>query len=170
MSMTNIKMKWLSALVFTSLVSATPAFAGQNSYFSFNIGSADDDLLEESDTGVKFGFGFETDQTFAFEMAFVDLGQYYYDLYSQYGITANVKLLTPPMSNFQFFVRGGIYFWTFEVDLGYATGEDTGSDPFYGVGLQYNATEKLSFIIDAESYEVSGGDVSLVTAGFSYYF
>ncbi|TNF34291.1 MAG: porin family protein [Gammaproteobacteria bacterium] len=166
------KSSWLvafltSILVFPQLVNASET----RGYFGFSFGSSDDEVLNETESGFKLVLGASLSDNLAVEGAFVDLGTINYGFaeISQYGIAGNLIGKIPVGDAVSLFAKAGLFSWTFEVDYGYIA-EDTGVDITYGAGLEVKLTDKASLLGEYESFEVSDGDVSLVSLGFRLYF
>ena len=139
------------------------------SYFGFSLGSADDDVLSESDTGFKFFAGHTLNKYLGIELSYVDLGQYLDGSLEQYGIAFQAIGYLPVSSNFNLIGKVGIFSWTVDVDGFYAY--DDGNDLTYGLGVQYDFDNRISIRGEWEQFfDVAGGDVSLVSAGLLYAF
>ena len=138
-------------------------------YIGFSIGSADDDVLSESDTGFKFFGGYTLNNNIGFEIAFVDLGQYVDGMLDQYGVAFEVVGYLPLSSNLDLMAKVGMFAWTVDVDTYYAY--DDGTDLTYGLGVQYDLNNRLFVRGEWEQFsDVAGGDVSLLSAGLVYAF
>ena len=138
-------------------------------YFGFSLGSADDDVLSESDTGYKFFGGYTVNNNLGFEIAYVDLGQYVDGLLEQYGVAFEVVGYLPVSSNLNLMGKIGMFAWTVDFAVLYA--RDDGTDLTYGLGVQYDLNNRLYVRGEWEQFlDVSGGDVSLLSAGLIYTF
>ncbi|MFK5947365.1 MAG: outer membrane beta-barrel protein [Methylococcales bacterium] len=138
-------------------------------YMGFSIGSADDDVLSESDTGFKYYAGLTLNKNLGFELSYVDLGQYLDGTLEQYGIAFQVVGYLPVSTNFNLIGKAGIFSWTVDDDTFYAYND--GNDLTYGLGVQYDFDNRISIRGEWEQFsDVAGGDVSLVSAGLLYAF
>lgn len=174
-------------LLFVSKKSCSVLFAGllmlvahgasaaqPGGYLGFSLGSADDEILNESDTGYKLLGGYVASANLGGEIAFVDLGSYpAFDpffgpvILDQYGIAFNGIGYLPVGNNFDLFGKLGLFAWT--VDVGFAT--DDGLDLTYGFGASLRMDYRLSIRAEWERFtDISGGDVDLVSAGIAYHF
>ena len=136
-------------------------------YIGFSLGSADDDVLSESDTGYKFFGGYTVNNNLGFEIAFVDLGQYVDGLLEQYGVAFEVVGYLPLSSNLDLMGKLGMFSWTVDV----LNASDDGTDLTYGLGVQYDLNNRLYVRGEWEQFtDVSGGDVSLLSVGLLYAF
>lgn len=143
-------------------------------YFGFSLGSAEDDILNESDTGYKLVAGYTVNENLGGEIAFVDLGSYpIYDPFfgpltlDQYGVSFQGVGYLPVGSNLDLFGKFGLFVWT--VDVGFAT--DDGTDLTYGFGGNLRMSDQLSLRAEWERFaDISGGDVDLLSAGITYHF
>ena len=136
-------------------------------YIGFSLGSADDDVLSESDTGYKFFGGYTVNNNLGFEIAYVDLGQYVDGFLDQYGVAFEAVGYLPLSSNLDLMGKVGMFAWT--VDDSYYI--DYGTDLTYGLGVQYDLNNRVYVRGEWEQFtDVSGGDVSLLSAGLVYTF
>lgn len=136
-------------------------------YLGFSLGSADDDVFNESDTGYKLVAGYAVNQNLGAEIAFVDLGSYINGLVDQYGVSFQGVGYIPLGSNLDLFGKFGLFSWTF--DVGFAT--DDGTDLTYGFGGNLRMGKQLSLRAEWERFtDISGGDVDLLSAGITYHF
>lgn len=159
------KLTLLFGLMFLGGQPAQAASPG--GYVGFSLGSADDDVLSESDTGYKLFGGYTANQYLGVEIAFVDLGEYENGLLEQYGVAFDVVGYLPVTNNFNVLGKLGMFAWT--VDVGPFSND--GTDLTYGLGVQYDFTNRLSFRGEWEEFaDISGGDVSLLSAGVIYTF
>ena len=164
-----MKMIWASSGVLF-LILSLPTFAQAHDTGAFagmSVGSSDDDILNEEDNGYKLFVGYRFDRNFAGEIAFIDLGDFSGGAIEQYGVAVDLMAIAPLSNNFELFGKLGLFSWTVE----YPFSEDEGSDLMYGFGAQFHVAPQLSVRVEYEEFlDVSGGDVSLTSAGLSYRF
>ena len=158
--------------VFTMPVTGFAAHPGQ-SYFGFNIGTADDVLLDQEDTGFKIYGGFRFSRNFSGEIAYVDFGEYNDggNLVQQYGLAFNMVGYIPFSDSAELMIKAGLFDWTY--DDGFSYFGETGTDLTYGIGLQLNLADDLSIRAEYEEFldiAAPGGDVSLASAGLTFHF
>ena len=147
-------------------------------YMGFNMGSAEVDVINESDLGYKFYGGYLTDN-FGAEMAFIGLGDgYTSDNLDVSGLSFEFIGRLPLGSAFSLLGKFGLFWWTVEnCDTGYywyycpeGTYND-GSDLTYGLGLQYDVNDRISIRGEWQEFEdVNNSDISLLSAGILYTF
>ena len=167
-------MKKIRATFRLVLVLCLALFGGQIThaappvgYIGFSLGSANDDVLSESDTGYKFYGGYTVNNNLGFEIAFVDLGQYVGRSLDQYGVAFEAVGYIPLSNNLDLMGKVGLFAWTVE-DRYYI---DYGTDLTYGLGVQYDLNNRVYVRGEWEQFtDVSGGDVSLLSAGLVYKF
>lgn len=156
------------------LVTNGASAAQPGGYLGFSLGSADDEILDESDTGYKLLGGFTANENLGIEIAFVDLGSYpAFDpifgpvVLDQYGVAFNGVGYLPVGNYLDLFGKLGLFAWT--VDVGFAT--DDGMDLTYGFGASLRMDSRLSIRAEWERFtDISGGDVDLLSAGIAYHF
>ena len=138
-------------------------------YIGFSLGTVDDDVLSESDTGFKYYAGLTLNNNLGFEVSYVDLGQYIDGTLAQYGIAFQAVGYFPVSNSFNLIGKVGIFSWTVDVDGFYAY--DDGNDLTYGFGVQYDFDNRISIRGEWEQFsDVAGGDITLVSAGLLYAF
>ena len=148
-------------------------------YLGFNMGSAEVDVINESDMGYKF-YGGYLGENFGAEIAFVGLGDDYTpENLDVSGLSFEFMGRLPLGSSFSLLGKFGIFWWTVDnCDPGYYyyyyCDEGTyidGSDLTYGLGLQYDLNDRVSIRGEWEEYkDVNGSDISLLSAGLIYTF
>ena len=165
------KLRLLTVLCFLTLGSATHALA--NGYLLLSAGSSNDDVLDESATGFKIGVGTMINENLAVEAAYVDLGTIDFPFgieVSQYGLAASLIPVLKINEDAAVYAKIGLYSWTFEVSSGLGSGEDSGTDAFIGFGFEYKVGDSASVVAEYEAYEVSDGDVDLLSVGVKINF
>lgn len=141
--------------------------AESGGYIGFSLGEADDEILNESDTGYKLLGGYRATENLGGEIAFVDLGSYVNNLLDQYGVSFQGVGYLPVGHNLDLFGKLGLFAWT--VDVGGFT--DDGMDLTYGFGASLRIDNRVSVRAEWERFtDISGGDVDLLSAGIAYHF
>ncbi len=152
-----------------SLMVSLPTFALENRKINIgaSFGTANDDLLNEDSSAYKLTLGYKVSDNLSYDIEYVDLGDYFFDFISQSGVSFNIIGSLPVTDDFSIFGKAGLFAWT----LG-ASGfeDDTGTDITYGFGLMYDITTRVSLVGEYEFYEVSDGDVDLISAGLKISF
>ena len=167
-------------LIILSLLSLyTTSYAVNTGwYMGFNMGSAEVDVINESDLGYKF-YGGYLGENFGAEMGFAGLGDGYTpDNLDIYGLSFDFIGRLPLSASFSVLGKFGLFWWTVEnCDYGYyyyycpPGSYDDGSDLTYGLGLQYDVNDRVSIRGEWEEFkDISGSDVSLLSAGLIYTF
>ena len=159
------------ALLFGLLLFGSQAAqaAPPGGYIGFGLGSADIKEIDETDTAYKLVAGWTANQNLGVEVAFIDLGTYQSGLADAYGVVFDVVGYLPLGNNFNILGKLGMFAWTVDVDM--INASDDGTDLTYGLGVQYDFTNRLFLRGEWEEYfDVSGSDISLLSAGISYTF
>lgn len=160
----------IRTLWFAVILTGFPFLAcaqDQGGFIGASIGTADDEVLNEDESGFKLFGGYRFTRNIAGEIAFVDLGSYFGGFLDQYGLAFDVMVILPVADNFEFFAKAGLFSWTVETPFA----DDDGTDLMYGLGAQFNVNRNIGLRIEYEEFtDVSGGDVSLISAGVSYHF
>ncbi len=153
--------------------------------------------LDESDTGYKIFGGLKLDDIWSAELQYADFGtaslkgnngdRFTFDG-TQYQFTANnVNLAVKAKSFGAAIVAGydvtkavrpyaklGLHRWdsdaTISSSAGNASLSDSGTDPFYGVGIQFSITDQLAARVEAEHYKYDSEKAQLISVGVMYRF
>lgn len=114
---------------------------------------------DDSDTSWKIFGGYELNQNFAVEAAWVDLGEINASgpgvsvTAEGDGFVADVKGTLPLNDQFGVFAKVGLISWELEGG-GVASGlDDDGTDAMYGVGAHYMFTEQFGIVGEWELYD-----------------
>jgi len=160
--------RFIIGLILMLGMIAPPAFAvGTGGYFGVSVGTASDDILDEDDSGLKIYGGFNASEQMGYEFAFVDLGEYVGGAISQYGLAMDLVGYYPVNESVDIFGKVGLFLWT--IEIGFFS--DSGTDLTYGFGLNFGLTDQVSVRAELENFsDISGGDVSLVSAGLTFSF
>jgi OOP family OmpA-OmpF porin len=174
------KGRWMmkKMALISGLILSLALFGGQlaeaappGGYIGFSLGSADVKEIDESDSAYKLFGGWTANEYFGLEVAFVDLGSYptFFGMADAYGVAFDVVGYLPLGNNFNLMGKLGIFSWTVDVDFLNAT--DDGTDLTYGLGVQYDFNNRFSIRGEWEEFtDVSGSDISLLSAGVLYTF
>lgn len=134
----------------------------------FNIGTADDAVLDETDSAYKISLAFNGNQNLGLELAYVDLGEYAAGTLEQSGLAFNLLGYLPVGNSLALLGKLGLFDW--QVDF-LGVNVDEGTDLTYGLGLQLDFAPQLAARVEWEEFtDISGGDVSLLSAGIVYSF
>jgi len=162
-----LKPLYTGFLLAAAFLFTNTAFAIDNNkgFFGVNVGTAEDIEFAEEDTGYKLTIGKKVSDNISYELSYVYLGEYF-GLFTEDGVAANVVFSLPVSDTFSVFGKAGLLAWTIEA----FGAEETGTDMSYGVGIETEITYDVSFVLEAEFFEVFEGDVDLVTAGLKFAF
>lgn len=165
-------------ILAATLTLSSTVWAQVGGYIGFAAGQADDKVFNETDRGLKVFGGWQFAPNLAAEFAYVDLGSYGPTgaTLDQYGVTAQfVGFIPLGQSGVSLFGKAGVMSWKVEqYDSNYyysATAEDSGTDLAVGAGVQIDFHRHMGLRAEWERfYDVAGGDVDLISAGFFYRF
>lgn len=156
---------------------ASSAFSAPTSglYAGLSVGDSsinvDSDESDIDDTTIIAYLGSQLNQYFAAEVGYTSIGNVFGDNDLNVsadldGLEASVLGFVPLSSNISLFGRLG--FWDWEVD---APGDDaSGTDIFYGGGVEYNPTQRVQMRLEARKYEADDADVTMVNGSVGYRF
>ena len=156
--------------LFTAITLSLPAAASAvqpGGYLGFGIGSADDELLQETDTAAKFFGGFNITRHIGFELSYVNLGEYVNGAIEQDGIAYELVGYLPLNYNVDLFGKVGTFSWEVSSGPFYVQGTDL----TYGAGINVILNPHVNLRGEWQTFtEVDGGDVDLYSAGVSFHF
>lgn len=134
----------------------------------FSIGSADDAVLDETASAYKISLAVNGNRNLGLELAYVDLGDYAAATLEQSGLAFNLLGYLPLGNSLALIGKIGLFDW--ELDY-LGVNVDDGTDLSYGLGLQLDFAPQLGARVEWEEFtDISGGDVSLLSAGMVYAF
>ena len=155
--------------------------------------------LDEDDTGWKVYAGYKWDNNFGLEFNYANFGeaslsgnngdQFVLDG-ATYEFTANgvnidlegttfglALTYSLPVIDDTFFIdaKVGAHSWDADMTVsadaaGSVKLSDSGTDPFYGLGLTYQITEEFGAKVEFERYEFDKDDVDYISAGLTFSF
>lgn len=160
------KIRLLTVIGLLALVPVSQALA--NGYVLLSAGNSKDIIFDDSDIGYKIGVGMNFTDYLAAELAYVDLGEFsaFGGEFSQTGLTASLIPTYKMNEDASVFAKIGLMSWTFEYSSNFApSGEETGSDMFYGLGFEYKVGNTASVVAEYERYDIADGDVDLLSVG-----
>ena len=189
------KMFAAAVLVMSGLVAASQASA-QGFYIGGSVGQSDMDegnavpdlitsgTVDGKDTGFKIFGGYQFNQYFGLELAYVDLGKASYSgtflgapvtggAVETWGVNFSAVGTLPLGSNFALFGKVGFFTWESEASDTTGgvpfSGTEDGTDVSYGLGVSYNFTKNFGVRAEWESFKAVG-DIDLLSIGVVYKF
>ena len=182
-------------LVLSGLVAASQASA-QGFYIGGSVGNSDIDdeittglitsgSVDGKDTGFKIFGGYQFDQNFGVELAYVDLGKASYSgsffgapvtggKVEVWGLNISAVGTLPLNPSFSLFGKVGLFSW--EAEASDVTGgvpfsaKDDGADLSVGLGLSYNFTKNVSARVEWQRFMMDVADADLLSVGIVYKF
>lgn len=194
--MKSLRQTAAAVLMLSSLFAASQASA-QGFYIGGSVGKSDIDdeiaipalitsgSVDGTDTGFKIFGGYQFNQNFGVELAYVDLGKATYsgDFFGTpvaggkvelWGINISAVGTLPLNPSFAVFGKVGLFSW--EAKASDVTGgvpfsaKDDGADISYGIGASYNFTKNFSARAEWEFFNTDAADASLLSIGLVYNF
>ena len=149
--------------------------------------------LDDSDTSISLTFGYQLNPNLALEGGFIDLGELVVSatsngggtLYAAGPVTAkisadglffDVKGLLPLNEKFSLYGKLGLLKWSEDAVLsdvtGSLSGDDDGTDIFFGVGASFNITNSIALNADFSRYQIDedSTDVDVLSLGIQFGF
>ena len=169
-------------LATTLLVLPIAAQADDTWYVGAGVGlsNVDEFGIDEDDTGFKLLSGYDFNEFFAVEAAYVDLGELEEDSIAG-GPLAELEVDgfslaavgTYPITDIvSIHGKAGVYFWDADI-LGVIApqfNDDSDNDIFFGAGISYRFYQRFAVVGEWERYEIDDFDVDLFSIGVSYSF
>ena len=176
-----MKLITLRNLIFFSTAFTAAFFTAQSQAAGdWYVGGAvtqafvDENGLDEDDTGGQVYGGYQFNDYFSLQANYYDFGKIeegnnQLDV-EGFGIAAIGYL--PISERFRLLGKIGIHDWDADRFGRVASQitDDSDTDAFYGVGLEYSFTDKLSLRTEVERYEVADFDVDAISVGLRYSF
>lgn len=123
---------------------------------------------DDTDSGWKLFIGNEINKNVAIEFSYANLGEV-----TDVGIAVEAKSLgasavgmIPLGSSANVFGRFGLQRW----DLSSEFGDDSGTDPVYGIGVSVGGGQGLGFRVEWEHFEVEDSEVEFLSFGITFAF
>lgn len=194
----NNKLAYGIAVVSLSGVLVAPVQAESNYYLTLGAGTTEaddtcdelDDLgfagsCDDTDVGWKIAAGYQFNQYFGAELFYSDIGEADAEgVIGATAATADVDIdgfglaltgAVPLGEKFSLIGRVGIYSW--DADGSGSAGavtisaDDDGTDMVYGIGGQYDFTDRLGLRIEWEHYDdVADDDLEMISASVVFSF
>lgn len=176
--------RFLSFLTCLGLMVAGPtALAANKGYVGASFGQADYDILDDDDSAIKVFGGFQLNPNVAVELSYVDLGEVSVTapgLGSASVESSGLGVAIVGMSSsggIGFFGKAG--FFNFDTDVTLSgpiaqelfgassiSDSDTGTELFFGVGLNFDLNPKFGLRAEWEHYDLDiFDDVDLISLG-----
>ena len=162
-------------LLSTLLLSATlgaAAFGAQAQDRGFYAGAGagqsfvDEQGYDDEDTAFAVFGGYQVNRYFGVEAGYADFGEIEPDtvgpeLEADTGYLVAVGSL-PISDSFSAYAKAGLHRWNLDAELpGLAHSDDSGSDPTYGLGLQYRFTDHVALRGEYSRFEIEDADADL---------
>lgn len=184
-----------AVLVLSGLVAASQASA-QGFYIGGSVGQSKMDngnaipdlitsgTVDGKDTGYKIFGGYQFNQNFGVDLAYVDLGKASYSgtflgipvtggTVKTSGLNISAVGTLPLNSGFALFGKVGFFTWeskASDVTGGVSfSGKEDGTDVSFGVGASYNFTKNFGVRAEWERFKAVG-DIDLLSIGVVYKF
>jgi OOP family OmpA-OmpF porin len=167
----------LSALIaLAAATTVTQSFAAGDWYIGGTISQAyvDERGLDYDDTGGKIYGGYRLNNNFAIEGSYYDFGEMSNGGNSLDidGLSLGVVGSVPLSDTFSVFAKVGAHFWDADIS-GPIVGQfsdDSDTDLFYGVGVDYALNDQWSIRGEIERYEVDKFDLDVASVGITLNF
>lgn len=164
--------KLLSTALIAAIAAGT-AFGAQaeDRRFYAGVGAGqslvDEGSYDDEDTAFSVFGGYQFNRYFALEAGYADLGSLESNAAGR-DLEANSAYLTavgtvPFTEKFSGYAKAGFQRW--DLDAGIpaviGTGDDSGTDPTYGVGLQYRFNDSVALRGEYSRFEIEDADLDL---------
>lgn len=168
MKKTHILSSTLLAAVIGAAAFGAQAAEQPGFYAGFGAGQAsvDEGMLDDEDTAFSVFGGYQANQYFGIEAGYADFGKL-----EPRGLPGKVEADTayltavgtlPFTGNFSGYAKAGFHVWDAEARLpGVARAKTDGTDPTYGLGLQYRFTDTVALRGEYSRFEMDDVDVDL---------
>jgi OOP family OmpA-OmpF porin len=164
----------IAALLIAATAGA--AHAGDGFYAGGGAGQVfvDETEYDDEDLAVSLFGGYQFNRYFAIEGGYLDLGEIESGLNGA-SLEADTLYITavgmlPVNDAFAVYAKAGMHSWDADTSLAILGGEDSGSDPTYGIGAQYCFTDNFALRAEFNRFEMEDADtdVALLQARFDF--
>lgn len=167
---------WLFACLLS--LGNTVTLAQPVGYVGGGWGKSDVDVSGYDSAGsYKIYFGTQFSENAALELAYTNMGKFYYDeANGGYNETDGYELtlvgLYPVSDSLSLLAKAGAYAWNVDVRWqGSKLATDSGTNLTYGVGISTNVSDSLDFLLEYQKYnDISGGNIDSLFATLAYKF
>lgn len=175
------KNKMLSR-TFAAVLIGTAAFGAQAADKGFYAGAGvgqslvDEGSYDDEDTAFSVFGGYQFNRWFGLEGGYADLGKLESSGVGRDLEASSVYLTAvgtvPFTEKFSGYAKAGFQRWDLDTALPGVTGttDDNGTDPIYGVGLQYRFNDKVALRGEYSRFEIEDADVDLAQLQVRYDF
>ncbi|MFK7887436.1 MAG: outer membrane beta-barrel protein [Gammaproteobacteria bacterium] len=170
----------LAVLVMLLTVGVT--YADQGLYVDAAFGRANVDneiagiFLEDDSEALRFGLGYDLGNNISVEAGYVFLGEVEADVLGVAnegetdGGTLAARFELPLTDTLNASARIGGFFWEAELATPDGTFVNEGEDLFYGFGVDFKATDRLSLSGQWDRFEFGDSEADVIWAGLRYRF
>lgn len=170
----------LAALMILLTVGVTYADDGFYLEGAFGQARVDNQIagvfLEDDSLATRFGAGLSVADNVALEAAYVNLGDAQADVFGGVndaqtdGLTLAARFTLPLGDALGASARLGAFFWDAEVATPIGTFTNEGEDIFYGLGLDFRASRRLTISAQWDRFEFGDSDADALWAGMRFRF
>ncbi|HUH89937.1 MAG TPA: outer membrane beta-barrel protein [Lysobacter sp.] len=177
MKKTNIVSRTLLAIVIGAAAFGAQATERPGFYAGVGVGQSivDEGILDDEDTAFSIFGGYQVNRYFGVEAGYADFGKI-----EPRGLPGKVEAdsayLTavgtlPFTENFSGYAKAGFHAWDAKARIpGVANAKDDGTDPTYGLGLQYRFTDNVALRGEYSRFEMDDIDVDLAQVQLRFDF
>ncbi|QNP41890.1 outer membrane beta-barrel protein [Lysobacter solisilvae (ex Woo and Kim 2020)] len=166
------KTKLLSTLLLSATLGAAAFGANAQDkgfYAGAGVGQSfvDEGAYDDEDTAFSVFGGYQFNRYFGLEAGYADFGKIEPDVTGPAleGDTAYFTAVgtLPITDKFAAYAKAGLHRWNVDTSLPGLVGgdDDSGTDPTYGVGLQYRFTDKVALRGEYSRFEIEDADADL---------
>lgn len=166
--MTTLTHRLNTLLAVTALVLPAMANATQPGvYLGAGIGTAEDEILQETSGAAKLFGGLNITRFIGVEVAFINLGDYVNGAIEQDGLEYSLVGYLPLNYHVDLFGKIGMFNWEVRSGPYYVQG----TDPAFGAGINVMLNPNVDLRGEWQLFtDVDGGDVDLYSASVSLHF
>jgi OOP family OmpA-OmpF porin len=173
------KTKLLSTLLLSATLGAAAFGANAQDkgfYAGAGVGQSfvDEGVYDDEDTAFSVFGGYEFNPYIGVEAGYVDFGKVQADKRMGPELEGDTAYLTavgtlPITDSFSAYAKAGFHSWNLDSDL-VSNSDDSGTDPTYGLGVQYRFTDRLALRGEYSRFEAEDADVDLASVQVRFDF
>ncbi|WP_168198903.1 outer membrane beta-barrel protein [Luteimonas granuli] len=125
----------------------------------------DEPLIDDEDTAFQVFGGYQFHPNFGVELGYTDFGEVDFDTAPGSLEADTVSLVAvgtlPFTERFSGYAKAGFHSWDAEARSAGLRADDDGTDPTYGLGLQYRFTDNVALRGEYSRFEMDDADVDV---------
>ncbi len=149
-----------------------PSAGVQNFYAGATLGLASYDVMDDSDTAFNIFAGFFVNDALSVELGWANLGEVEKNTVSTEASAFHLSAVGvfSLQNDINLYAKLGLTNWDVDWESSLASGSDSGSDVFFGLGIDYQVGANSFARFGADWYSLDDEDVAVYSIGIKQKF